>query len=377
MGGDYILEVSWGCPSDKWPTNGLFQFDQAKAIRDAGEKVVFLGLDMRSLRKWRKWGVNHFEKAGMPVYEFNFPYGPLSEDIKFKLQDYCFEKSINCIEEKYGKPRCIHVHTCQQAMAVTKYCAKEGIPYYITEHVWPIKVSQSLEKRMKQTYCSSAKVIAVSNALSKVLYDYCGVNCAVVHNIVDLDKFPFIAKTDKRNRFKFVSAAQIEYRKGMDILLKGFSIFLQEGYDADLTIMGTGSQIENIKNLSETLGLSNHVKFTGRYLREEFSNELRDSDCFVLVSRDETFGIVYIEALASGVPVIASDCGGPSDIVNDKNGLIVPMEDSHALAKAMRYVVDNIDYYDNKSISEECRIRYNANTIANEVIDVLNNKVFL
>ena len=54
----YVLEFAWGCPSDRYPLNGIFQFDQAQALRDAGLDIVYLALDLRSVRRWRKWGVN-------------------------------------------------------------------------------------------------------------------------------------------------------------------------------------------------------------------------------------------------------------------------------------------------------------------------------
>ncbi|SHN65790.1 Glycosyltransferase involved in cell wall bisynthesis [Butyrivibrio hungatei DSM 14810] len=370
MSKDYILEVSWGCPSEKWPTNGLFQFDQAKALKEIGENVVFLALDVRSIKKWRKWGLNTFEKNGIPVYEFNFPYGPLSPKYKFIIQDYCFNRAISAIEKKHGKPQCIHVHTCQQALAVSEYCRLNKIPYYITEHVWPIDMGAYVNERMKTTYKAATKVIAVSNALSQVLKDYCGIDCAVVHNIVDLNSFEY-APSNKRDDgvYRFVSAAQVEYRKGMDILVKGFSEFLKSGVKSYLTIMGDGSQLENVKKLAIELGIQDYITYTGKYERKQFAEELHRSDCFVLVSRDETFGIVYVEAMACGIPAIASMCGGPSDIIDDSNGLLVPMEDPHALAEAMKKIV-NIEY-DSEKIARDCRQRYNSQKIAKEIKAVL------
>ena len=104
--------------------------------------------------------------------------------------------------------------------------------------------------------------------------------------------------------------------------------------------MGDGSQLDNLKQLTKDLKIQEYVTFTGKYERKQFAEELHKSDCFVLVSRDETFGIVYVEAMACGVPAIASMCGGPSDIIDDSNGLLVPMGDSHALSKAMKKIVD-------------------------------------
>ena len=145
----YILEISWGCPSDKWPMNGLFQFDQAKAISNAGRKVVFLALDVRSVRKWRKWGMKKGIKEKIPTYEYNIPLGGFPPFIKYPIQDFAFKQSIKVIEQESGKPSCIHAHCCQQAIAVRDYCTKNGIPYVITEHITPLNEGEKIEKRKK------------------------------------------------------------------------------------------------------------------------------------------------------------------------------------------------------------------------------------
>ena len=63
----YILTVSNGYPTDRYVGNGIFEFEQAKALAKAGHKVVFAAVDMRSVRRWRKWGFEHIEKEGIEI----------------------------------------------------------------------------------------------------------------------------------------------------------------------------------------------------------------------------------------------------------------------------------------------------------------------
>ena len=65
--------VTRGCPCEKYPRNGIFEFDQAKALAKAGCKVVYVAVDMRSIRRWRKCGINHFVKNGVSVYIIKIP----------------------------------------------------------------------------------------------------------------------------------------------------------------------------------------------------------------------------------------------------------------------------------------------------------------
>lgn len=372
MANDYILEVSWGCPSDKWPINGLFQFDQAKAISDSGKRVVFLALDLRSIRRWRKWGLNKFNKNGIDVYEYNFPLGGFKPSIKYAVQNYTFRRSIKTIVKELGHPSCIHIHCCQQAISVSDYCLANNIPYIITEHITPLNEGVAIEQRKKETLEHAKQLICVSNALAKDMKNNYGVDSVVIPNIVDLTEFKYTPK-QKTDTFRFLSAASVNYGKGFDVLVKAYAKFLEDakdlstsGYkDTHLTIMGDGPELNNIKELANYLGISDKITFTGSYVRSDFAKELAKSDCFVLPSRSETFGIVYIEALATGTPVIATRCGGPEDFVNDENGILVEVDDYKAFATAMvkmvmynvffnkeRNIQKSMDYFSSRKIAK-------------------------
>ena len=379
MANDYILEVSWGCPSDKWPINGLFQFDQAKAISDSGKRVVFLALDLRSIRRWRKWGLNKFSKNGIDVYEYNFPLGGFKPSIKYAVQDYAFRCSIKTIVKELGHPSCVHIHCCQQAISVSDYCLANDIPYIITEHITPLNEGEAIEKRKKETLEHAKQLICVSNALAKDMKDTYGVDSVVIPNIVDLTEFKYTPK-QKTDTFRFLSAASVNYGKGFDVLVKAYAKFLDDakylsasGYkDTHLTIMGDGPELNNIEELANTLGISDKITFTGSYIRSDFAKELAKSDCFVLPSRSETFGIVYIEALATGTPVIATRCGGPEDFVNDENGMLVDVDDVDGLAKKMQKILSTSHTYDLEKTSATCMSKYSARNVAEQIVNIVN-----
>ncbi len=377
MENDYILEVSWGCPSDKWPINGLFQFDQAKAINDYGKSVVFLALDLRSMRRWRKWGLNKFSKNGIDVYEYNFPLGGFKPFIKYAVQDFVFRYSIKKIVKELGYPTCVHIHCCQQAISVSKFCLANNIPYIVTEHITPFNEGSVIEKRKKETLEQAKSLICVSNALAKDMKNIYGLDSVVIPNIVDLSEFKYTPK-QKTDTFRFLSAASINYGKGFDVLVKAYAKFLEDteslsasGYkDTHLTIMGDGPELKNIKELANSLGISNKITFTGSYIRSDFAKELAKSNCFVLSSRSETFGIVYIEALATGTPVIATRCGGPEDFVNDENGMLVGVNDvlgvKSALEKIMTFSAEK-----QENIALSCHMHYSSSLVANCIVSKL------
>ena len=82
------------------------------------------------------------------------------------------------------------------------------------------------------------------------------------------------------------------------------------------------------------------------------------------------FGIVFIEALASGKPVIMSNTDASETIVNKDNGLVVPIEDSDRLSEAMKTMIEEYDKYDNAKISADCRDRFSESVICNGIISI-------
>ncbi len=378
----YVLEVSWGCPNDKYPLNGLFQFDQAKALRDAGLDVVYLALDLRSIRRWRKWGVNRTERDRIPVYEYNYPCGPMNPGLKYSIQDKAFARVITAIESEFGRPSVIHIHTCQQAISVTDYCAGNNIPYVITEHITPLNETQPIEERKSAALHGAKQVISVSNALGRDLKKVYGVDFVTIPNIVDLSAFEFIPhNTGEQSPIRIISAAGMNRGKGFDILIRAYASLIKTHPDCHLTIMGDGPERDNIQKLCGELGVgiaSNQattsvgtVSFTGTYVRSDFATQLQTADFFVLPSRSETFGLVYAEALAAGVPVVATKCGGPEDFIDESNGLLVPVDDADALAEAMSHMIDSLDSYDRLAISDSCKRRFSPATVASQIKEYL------
>ena len=91
--------------------------------------------------------------------------------------------------------------------------------------------------------------------------------------------------------------------------------------------------------------------------------------CDVLVSSSvvETFGVTLIEALASGKPVVTTDSGGPSDIVNDDVGILVPQKDPEALADAIEYVLNHYEEYCAQKLSQYAKERYSYEAVGQQL----------
>lgn len=367
----YILEVSYGCPSPKYPSNGNFQLDQSKALAAIGHKVVFAALDMRSVRRWRRWGLWRHEIDGLCVYEYSFPMGPVADALRKKLAARGFARILKRVTAECGKLDVVHVHFADTAESIVEVCKRAGIPYVVTEHASSIMDDEKAARQadmLNYVYHNAAGVIAVSAALAAQIKKYTGVDAHVVDDIVDTSIFCAAPRARGEGEpFRFVSAGHAEYRKGFDVLVAAFALVKETYPDCELVIMGDGEQMDNIRRQISELALENSVKCFGRYKREEFARELEQSDCFVLASRHETFGVVYAEAMAAGVPVIATRCGGTEGFVDASNGLMVDVDDVRALAEAMRYMCANAHSFDRASIAQGARERFSPAAVAQKI----------
>ena len=127
--------------------------------------------------------------------------------------------------------------------------------------------------------------------------------------------------------------AFLHQNKGFDVLLKAFAMVIKDYPNLHLTIAGDGPEKANLTALIQQLNLTNHVSLLGAQNRTQVRDLMRESRCLVVSSYIETFGVVVIESLSQGTPVVATLCGGPESILTEGDGLFVKVNDEKSLAK--------------------------------------------
>jgi len=380
----YILIFSRGYPSKRYKMNGIFEFDQAKALANAGHKVIFAVVDLRSFRNIRKWGYESFRYQNVQVEALNIPCGRVPDSIMNFLRVYAIEKLYKRIIEKYGEPNIIHSHFLKFGYSSAIVFKEKGIPLILTEHLSAMNntsLSSELIKMGKYTYPKMDKVIAVSETLSKNIEKNFSVEVTVVPNIIDTKIFEFKENRNDTSKFNFISVGSLIPRKGMDTLIEAFRRSFIGNKNVTLTIYGDGPEKKKLKNIINKYGLCNNVFLKGSANREEIANKMSMADCFVLASKLETFGVVYIEAMAMGLPVIATKCGGPENFVNDENGILISVEAVDSLVTALQRMYNSRNKYNRKAISEKIRRKFSPENVAHlleglycETIQERNNK---
>ena len=369
----HILVVASDYPNPSDPLEGVFERDQARALQNAGHTVTYAAVDLRSARHRRPLGLRHFVEDGLNVYIYSLPVSPLRAAYA-PVGGACFRAILRRVRAERGAPDIVHAHFLGAAAIAAPVCREENLPLVITEHTSALNAPDpgaALVKTMRKTYPLADALLAVSSLLAESILRCTGERAAVVPNIIDTQSFVTV-KTDNApgKPFRFAASGFLLQRKGYDLLLRAAGELCRRGDDLTLTVFGDGPERETLEKLAETEGIRSRVDFRGQCTRKELGDAYAQMDAFVLASRRETFGVVYIEAMAVGLPVIATRCGGPEDFVTEENGILIPVDDESALIDAMERMMLRREDYASAAISADIRRKFAPETIAARLTEI-------
>ena len=357
--------------------HGSFFKEQALELQKAGVKVTVAYNEVWPLTMLGKIheekGLKYNVEDGLKTYRYkNYNYIP-KNPLMFKVFNKRMEKLYKEIVKKEGAIDIIHAQSSLWGGISAAYISeKYNIPLVITEHSSVERgpyVKNSYVPFIRDSYKKAKKVITVGNGLKNEIQALSGRNdIEVIGNLVDLSKFT-IKKRIQNEKFIFFSLAFLEGEKGFDTLIKAFAKKFKDK-EAMLYIGGDGSQRAWLEALAQENGVKKQIIFLGALSRDDVAKWMNKCDCFVLPSRYETFGVVYIEALASGRPVIGALNGGAEDIINNLNGYLVPIDDIDKLAEKMLELYKKIDSYNEEEIRSDCLKRFSPEVIVNKIISV-------
>ena len=177
----------------------------------------------------------------------------------------------------------------------------------------------------------------------------------VIYNGINLSDF--IPNPEKRPNDKIIittGASRITARKGIDYLIKAIQKLSPKYPNLFLRAMGDGNEKENLEKMAKELGLEKNVEFIGRVPRENTSPYYQEASIFVLPSLNEGMSNAMLEALATGLPLIATDTGGTRELLEEGvNGFIIKMKDSQDIADKIEILIQDEDL--RKRMGEESR----------------------
>lgn len=223
---------------------------------------------------------------------------------------------------------------------------KPKVKYSISIHGTDVTSKKgNVVKIIQQQIVNNASVV-ISNSqyladeLEKKIDCQLQAKLTVIWNGIHLENYKTVANLTTDNTI--VSVGRFVYKKGFDVLIKAFEKVKQACPDAKLVLAGDGVEKTKCEKLAKELNIIDSIEFLGMIPNKEIADVFSRGKIFVCPSRNEPFGIVILEAMAMGIPVIATDSGGVREIVEDNcYGYIIPIEDSDILAKRMIDLLDS------------------------------------
>ena len=378
-----LIIPSW-YSTKKNPTNGSFFREQAMALKDAGHNVIvaFVEVELISFKS-KNNKIDIYDDNGIKTYRII--QGKPSKTSNLGTA-FAFNLGLNKIY-KYIKEKekvdIVHLHSCLWGgLGAVSISKKLNVPLVITEHssyYARFKVRYLEDLMIKYILKNADKVISVSNSLKNILSKYkCDIE--VLPNMVDCNKFSpkenLLSNKSNKDEFTFLSLCYLNKNKGIDILIRAFEKYLKKS-NVKLVIGGDGPEKGPLIKLVKSLNISDKVEFKGALSREKVYEEINNCDAFILPSRFETFGVVLIEALSNGKPVISTKNGGANEIITKENGLLIDIDNVDQLGNAMICIIKNYEKYNKEKIRENCINTYDKKVIIEKLGKIYKNVLSL
>jgi glycosyltransferase involved in cell wall biosynthesis len=340
-----------------------------KAVKELFEAINYLFLAKKIVYKYNIEGIEVFEGIGYAYISSDNFKNSLKNWVRAGLNAY------NLYKKEKGLPDLIHAHGRFLNAGALALAIKQAdhIKYIYTEHstfyrrrIAPLAAKPYLDAIIK----NASTLITVSESLLEDVENFLdrrAENALIIPNALD-KIFEYPEKRpwhDKTKEIVFTNIASLDEKKGLDILIKAFASAFKGDVGYKLYICGDGPLMNMLADLRDSLGLTRQIVLTGKKTKLEIRDQLDQSHIFVLSSRVETFGVVVMEALSRGCPVIATRCGGPEYLVNETNGVLVEVENVTELAQALKNMANHYSKYNSDLIRQQALDQYGSNSFLN------------
>ncbi|HYO50615.1 MAG TPA: glycosyltransferase [Chloroflexia bacterium] len=372
-----LLLPSW-YPTARYPIGGVFCRTQAQALASASDiELVVLFVDRAPLREWlrgRRKRAALRDEGGVKVYRTQMPRLPGVWPLLYVVWAYL---SLRRLSRRYGfKPDVVHAHVSLPAgLAGALIKRLLGVSLVLTEHTSPFSLLMRNPLAALTTRIAlraADRRIAVSQALrgEMLAYPQLHMPIDVIPNVVDASAF----SAPRRKRasgepYRILFVGEMETRrKGVEYLLNALPILKERGWDVFLTLVGEGRNRAEYEALARRLGVAGVCHFHGMAPHEEIARFMSEADIFVLPSLAETFGVVLVEAMSAGLPVVATRCGGPEELVTPDLGVLVSPGDAEALAGGIIDVLGRLSEFSEEHLRRVADARYGQASVAGRLV---------
>ena len=373
----YILFISSSYPRYKDRIKGIFVHEQALALKERGHQVGVLVPNypypsrlfdkVYSLRD----STRLFMHDGIPVLNYLFLPVPFIHQLLTRLLT---NLALKKYMKEFGRPDIIHGHFVFYGGIIGMIIKNTlDIPLVLNLHsayFFEEDASRYRKRIIQKVLEHSDKVIAVSRFLEeKIRKNFRNIHIEIVPNTIDTDFFDCSKIKEPGIPFTYTGIGRLNKLKNFDKLILAFSK-LPEKSKMRVNIIGSGDERGNLESLTKQLGLEEYIHFPGRVKRNRMRDIYERTHVVVSTSNLETFGMTLIEALSCGIPVLATRCGGPEEIINKGNGILVDKNNLDQIRWGLAEIYRKYDQFDAEKIRRECIQKYGHEAVADKITKI-------
>lgn len=374
-----LIVPSWYYSKNTSQLNGIFFKEFAEALVTAGHEAAVLHFEVEFNIKNLNKGFSHNIVNG--VHEFRFVqrnYTPKSAH-GVELQKLLrTEYMSRMIEEEFGTPDIIHLESSGMINIANKLKKKWNVPVVYTEHLSNLlsdDPGKYYKNRFEEAVKSADACIAISSVYENKIKEYNPNRLVRIPNGLHTGSLDY---SEQPENFIVKALGSLRKIKGYDVLIRAFAGFAADKNDVNLEIGGGGGEKAALQQLIDNLEMSEKICLTGVIPREQVASFYKDTSVFVCSSSTETFSIVTAEALCCGIPVISTRCGGPEDMIDESNGILIEVNNETQLELALNKMYQEKTAYDRQQIREKAQKCFDYDSVIDACVglytEVLENE---
>ncbi len=395
-----LFLVNWWYPDRVSPLNGIFIKKHAEAISCfADVTVLYLGNDAGI--KGRKVECQFAVENNIPTVKVYYKksrlfFSLLSQIVNQVRYSRAVKKGLKHLPQGFLHYDVLHIHIIPPPVFFfIRFLKFRNIPYVVTEHssaYLPVNLKNQstsifnalfVRPFIRRIIKGAAAVTVPSKVLEKGMRSL-GYSSRyfIVPNVADTRCFypQENERIEPRKKIKLLHVSGLKKLKNVEGILRVIKNLRDRRSDFEFHVVGDGKEKEALEKMAADMELLNReVFFHGQKLVADVAAIMRESDIFILFSDYENSPCVIVEALASGLPVIATDVGGIPELVNEKTGVLVNPQDETELSEKLNFMMDNYITYDKDYIRNEAVKRFSYETIGQQFFEIyqsLYNKKF-
>jgi glycosyltransferase involved in cell wall biosynthesis len=363
LGRRVLITPEW-YPWPDQPGFGIFCREQALVVSSAHDVVVLAWRRDEGLH--RLFSVSEANEAGLRTFRVRFRTSRIPKlGSLYKLSGMLLVLTRLRRRDRWV-PEIVHAHEYAAGLPALLLGSLTGASVVVSEHASDFALGRLRPRevaRARRVFRRAAVVSPVSRDLARRLAPLAGSTPLVaVPNSIDTRLFS-PGQRAGTGRIELLSVGNLVEVKGHRYLIEALELLRDSGVDASLDMVGDGHLRPQLEHRVEELGIGDRVRFHGHVPKQRVAEMMRRADVFVLPSLWENMPCVLLEAMAAGLPAVASSVGGVPEIIDRASGVLAEPGSPAALAAAVQEVARSRGAYDPRALHENAARRYGHEAI--------------